>query len=406
MKKILYFSLIICLMSCQSERLDMNSEAFTIQKSSSTAANKQTETVVIRFTEGLSITEKAAIRASYGVVAYETCSCGDKNLESWDLEDIYEGATIEERVSSMEQDPVMEGADFNFNINISSQVPTVAAATTIHYQQILSKIHSQKADVCIGVLDTGIDPSYFGFQQPFLHNSSSDEENCDGDFFGWNFVDNNHMPIDDNGHGTIVSYLAYQQLENTGTNFEILPAKAFDATGNGSLFNVGCGLSYLIKKDVNIINMSFGWTETASTIIGDYIKEVEQRILIVTSAGNTGANNDVVAHYPSSYTTRNILAVTAVNNATPPNLVVSLSNYGQVSVDIAVKGVGLPFYTMPDAAPISITGSSYSSAKATGFAASKYHASMELSVFYDKILIDKIQSDGLHQIKYASYLDL
>ena len=392
MKKIGYLFLILCFMNCESELIETTTinKQEQLQKASTTLAAHKDENVVIRFIAGLSETEKAAIRAGYGVISYEVCSCGDQNLESWDLETIHEGATIEERVTSMEQDPEMEGADFNFDIDVSSQVPTGVVVGPIHYQSVIPKIKTEKALVTIGVLDTGIDPTYFGFQQAFLHNSSLDEETCGNELFGWNFVENNNLPYDDNGHGTIVSYLAYEQLENTGTNFEIIPAKAFDAEGKGTLFRVGCGLSYLINKRVNVINMSFGWTDTASIIIRNYIKEAERDILMVTSAGNTGANNDEIAHYPSSYNTRNILAVTAVDNAMPPSLVDSLSNYGQTSVDIAVKGVGLPFYTTPEATSIPITGSSYSSAKAAGFSASNYQEGMSMSVFYHKILIGNV----------------
>lgn len=406
MKKIGYYIVIICLLSCESENLQTTTvdEQLIIEKA--TTAIKKDETVVIRFTAGLSETEKATIRASYGVTSYEKCSCGDENLESWDLEEVYEGATIEERVSSMEQDPEMEGADFNFDINISSQVPTGVVTGTSHYQNIISLVRSQKAAVSIGVLDTGIDTEYFGFEQPFLHNSLLDEETCGNEFSGWNFVNNDNMPVDDNGHGTIVSYMIYEQLENTETDFEILPAKAFDADGKSTLFRIGCGLSYLIQKKVNIINMSFGWTTTPSSIIENYIMEAESKILMVTSAGNTGANNDNLPHFPSSYVARNILAVTAVDSGIPPSLVDSLSNYGTVSVDIAVKGVGLPFYISPEAPPISVTGSSYSSAKAAGFSATIYQQGMSVPVFYHKMLLNKIPASTLNQIKYASYLDL
>lgn len=406
MKKILYFILIICFISCESESLQTatENEQLIIQKA--TTEIKKDETVVIRFVAGLSETEKAVIRASYGVTSYEKCSCGDENLESWDLEEMYEGATIEERVSSMEQDPEMEGADFNFDINISSQVPVGVITGTSHNQNIVSQIRSQKATVSIGVLDTGINPKYFGFQEPFLHNSSLDNETCGNEFFGWNFVDNDNMPIDDNGHGTIVSYMIYKQLESTKTDFEILPAKAFDEQGKSTLFRVGCGLSYLIQKKVNIINMSFGWTTTSSSIIENYIKKAESKILMVTSAGNTGADNDEIKHFPSSYTARNILAVTAVDNEAIPNFVPELTNYGMVSVDIAVKGVGLPFYIAPETPPISVTGSSYSSAMAAGFSASIYQPGTSMSVYYHKILLNKIPASTLNQIKYASYLDL
>ncbi len=56
--------------------------------------------------------------------------------------------------------------------------------------------------------------------------------------------------------------------------------------------------------------------------------------------------------------------------------------------------------------PILVTGSSYSSAKVAGFSASKYQEGMPVSVLYHKILMDKIESSTLSQIKYASYLNL
>ncbi|WP_430412874.1 S8 family serine peptidase [Kordia sp.] len=406
MKKIGYLILIICFLSCESETIETTTVNEELTAQQKTVTTNKNEAVVIRFIAGLSEAEKSVLRTHYGVTAYEKCSCGDENLESWNLEAIHEGATIEERVSSMEEEPEMEGADFNFDIQIASQVPTDVISGPIHYQNVLPKIRSQKASVTVGVLDTGIDPTYFRFQQPFLHNTVLDEETCGNDFFGWNFIENNNMPIDDNGHGTIVSYMIYEQLVNTATDFQILPAKAFDTDGKSTLFRIGCGLSYLIKKEVNIINMSFGWTTTSSAIIGSYIKEAEHNILMVTSAGNTGENNDEIAHFPSSYPARNILAVTAVDGEIPPTLVPILSNFGPISVDVAVHGIGLPFYTTAETAPTSVTGSSYASAKAAGFAASKYQEGTAMAVFYHKILLDKIQSSTLLQIKYASYLDL
>lgn len=377
----------------------------------SSITNKEHETIVIRFTEGVSESVKNAIRAQYGVVDYRTCSCGDKNLESWDLEEFFNGATIEERVTAMEEEPEMEGADYNFEINVSSQVPLGVVSGNVHIQNAILKIKPKKSKVTIGVLDTGIDPTYFGFQQPFLHNSTLDANSCSGELFGWNFVDETNEPIDDNGHGTIVTSLIVNQLEHLEVDFDILPAKAFNTDGKGNLFNIACATSYLVQnKKVNMINMSFGWTGDPSAIIKSYIKEAYQKdILIVTSAGNTGSNNDELSHYPSSYTDCNILAVTAVDHETPPNLILSdpsISNYGETSVDIAVWGIGIPFYASAEASPVSITGSSYSSAKTTGYAALLYQQDMSVSTLYHKVLYERIQSNTLQQIKYNSYLNL
>jgi len=409
MKNVVYLLLALFIVSCEKESIPI--EKVKIKETfRSGISSKKHETIVIRFTEGVSESEKNALRVEYGVINYKACSCGDKNLESWDLDEFYNEATIEERVTSMKEEPEMEGADYDFEINISSNVPSGVVTGNVHIQDVLLKTKQEKSEIVIGVLDTGVDPSYFGFQYPFLHNSAIDNYSCSSEFFGWNFIDETNMPVDDNGHGTIVTSLIVDQLDNSGTNFDVIPAKAFGPNGNGSLFNISCATSYLILKKVNIINMSFGWEGASSYIMESYIKEASQKnILIVTSAGNTGSNNDVFPHYPSSYISNNILVVTAVDNNTPPNLILSspsISNYGKTSVDIAVWGVGVPFYPAIGETPISITGSSYSCAKVTGYAGRLYHSDMSLSVLYHKVLDERILANTLQYIKYKSYLDL
>ncbi len=412
-KNFLRILFMLILIGCQNnelEEVNFNNEN-VIFKSRPADKQEQENTVVIRFKKGLSDSEKAVVREKYNVLTFEVCSCGDPELENWFFSGNLTFADLEEKVLSMESDTDMEGADLNFKVTIDVSgisKPNVNAQREVSVGNF-KRNTSDKIDVVIGVLDSGINPSYFQFTKPFLFDSTGMTDTCGNEIFGWNFVNNNNSPIDDSGHGTRVSYFIYEQLINSPKNFQILPAKVFDVNGSSSLFTINCGFSYLIKRKVNVINMSFGWKNNPSSVMKSYINEIEKYILINASAGNLGENNDVVPHYPSSYKNNNILAVTAIDNTIPPNLVlgnISLSNYGENSVDIGVKGLGIPFYTSSNNGPIFISGTSYSSAKASGFNASLYKTGLSINEWYHKILQHSIPSSNLNLIKHSAYLEL
>ena len=320
--RILFIFILIGCQNNELEEVNFNNEN-VLSKSRSADKQEQENTVVIRFKKGLSDVEKAVVRAKYNVLNFEVCLCGDPELENWFFSDDLTIAELEEKVLSMESDTEMEGADLNFNITIDTNG---ISKQNINTQRELSvgtskRNTSDKIDVVVGVLDSGINPSYFQFTESFLFDSTSMTDTCGNEIFFCFFVNNDNAPVDDSGHGTRVSYFIYEQLINSQKSFQILPAKVFDTNGSSSLFTINCGFSYLIKRKVNIINMSFGWKNNPSSVMKSYMDDIENHILINASAGNFGENNDLIPHYPSSYKNKNILAVTAIDNAIPPNLV-------------------------------------------------------------------------------------
>ena len=66
-------------------------------------------------------------------------------------------------------------------------------------------------------------------------------------------------------------------------------------------------------------------------------------ILFIAAAGNSGANNDVTASFPSNYPNSNIIAVAALTNT---GALASYSQYGATTVDIAAPGSGI-YSTVP-----------------------------------------------------------
>jgi subtilisin family serine protease len=208
--------------------------------------------------------------------------------------------------------------------------------------------------VTVGVIDTGVDLSHPDLSGNIWINPG---ENCPGcrndgidndgngyvdDWRGWNFVANTNNPADDNGHGTHVAGIAAAS-GNNGTGVagvdwgaRIMPLKFLDANGQGTTANAISALLYATRMGARITNNSYGG-DTYSQAMADAIAYADGRgDLLVTAAGNSGADLDTAPSYPASYTLPNVLTVAATDNR---DALASFSNVGAASVDLAAPGV-------------------------------------------------------------------
>jgi hypothetical protein len=205
-------------------------------------------------------------------------------------------------------------------------------------------------EVVIGVLDSGINMTHLDLQGMLWVNPSEtadDGIDNDGngyidDIFGWDFVNDDNDPSDDNGHGTKVTGVIAANINNsksvTGllTNPTIVVCKIFDEEGSGFVSNVMLAMSYLKNHGVPIINYSGGGSSYIQSYY-DLIEELsEADVLLTISAGNDAQDNDAVPHYPSSYDNSNIISVGGHDSDGTINL-----NYGQASVDLFAPGVDI-----------------------------------------------------------------
>ena len=93
-----------------------------------------------------------------------------------------------------------------------------------------------------------------GFKRPFLYNRR-EEEPCRNeanleDYSGWDFVNSDNNIYDDNGHGTVVTYLMYKKMMAQNVDFQILPIKAFNQQGEGNYFDIPMFYISLIYQDL------------------------------------------------------------------------------------------------------------------------------------------------------------
>ncbi|MBC8757594.1 S8 family serine peptidase [Kordia sp. YSTF-M3] len=431
MKKVVVYCFALLLMtfvSCQKEAInteetEIAKEEIT-QKGGASSANEVGNELVILYPEGTTEAEKIIKRAQYNILEYKKCECADPNLELWVFsKQQSSGGGLEEKKATAKSDEEIEGAELNPNIKISETMFVDFAGIASTDDGLLKRVATNQG-VTVAVLDTGIMYDYEGFTQPFLYNSDQNGCNNNGytELFGWNFVRDNNNPYDDHQgrHGTIVSKLIASKFEQATINYQILPVKVADETGNIRYFDALCGFQFAANKpDVNIINMSFGWDHHNRELLEKFIDEAVD-ILVVTSAGNKGFNNDTTPHFPSSYESENILAIAALRNgnsgynnpnasvwdvANSPNSnsgLAAFSNRGTISVDIAAPGENIPFTYNNEI--LYVNGTSYSAALTSGYSGTLYTNGMSGIALKMTVIENSIYDINLSEIQYSKHI--
>ncbi|RBW60809.1 hypothetical protein DS884_04330 [Tenacibaculum sp. E3R01] len=351
--------------------------------------------LIIKFREGVSTSKKQKLRKLYEVVKYQFCDlCDDKLIEKWDfgsnadVED--KKLTIQGGSGGPEGDISNVDNEFVFHLENENN----SGMSNTDNNSFISQIVPNNTGVTIGVLDTGVNANYPLFVTPFLYNSSG--VNMANELSGWDFVNHDNDFYDDYEliHGTKVTYIVNNKLNEEGVPHQILPVKVCDQNGIASYFNILCGLKYALPR-VHIVQMSLGWYDNntyVNSIFNDLITEYNN-VLIVTSAGNSGVNNDYVSHYPSSYPQGNILAIAASDSER--NNIASFSNYGINTVDFYAPGHNILFYDILGT-PVYISGTSYAAPLVTAISAKVLFESGML--YNPNQIIDALNVIGVNQL--------
>ncbi len=173
------------------------------------------------------------------------------------------------------------------------------------------------------------------------------------DFRGWDFVNNDNNPVDDNEHGTHVAGTIAARANNSlgvagAASFpttsgswlgpKIIPVKVLNAAGSGSFANIADGLVYAGTMNAKVANVSLGGSGTSATL--DNAIKSRPNTLYAVAAGNDGVNNDTSPHTPcnpaSTPDAANKICVAATDSS---DQLANFSNFGVTNVDIAAPGV-------------------------------------------------------------------
>jgi serine protease len=130
---------------------------------------------------------------------------------------------------------------------------------------------------------------------------------------GYDFVNHNDMPNDDQGHGTHVSGTIAESTDNregvAGLAFEakIMPLKVLSASGSGRTNDIAEAIRWAADHGANVINMSLGGPFPDSLMSSACEYAHKKGVTIVCAAGNSGREG---VGYPAAY--KECIAVSAV----------------------------------------------------------------------------------------------
>ncbi len=180
------------------------------------------------------------------------------------------------------------------------------------------------ADILVAVVDTGADMDHPDLQNKIVA--------------GWDFVNDDSDPSDDNGHGTHVTGIIAAATNNglgiagIGFNTRVMAIKVLSSSGAGYYSKVAQGITYAADHGARIINLSLRGTVDSSLLKDAVDYAWNKGVLVVAAAGNDGSDSPV---YPAAYDHVLAIAATDWNDQRW-----SISNYGDY-IDLAAPGVGI-----------------------------------------------------------------
>lgn len=155
-------------------------------------------------------------------------------------------------------------------------------------------------DVVVAVIDTGVDYNHVDLRDNIWTNTGEIPNNGvddDGngyvdDVRGWDCVNEDNNPIDDNGHGTHVSGIIAAENNNIGTvgvafNCKVMPVKAGNSSGSFTNADIAQAIQYAYMNGASVINMSFGGA-SISLATEDALADAYSQCVLVAAAGNNG----------------------------------------------------------------------------------------------------------------------
>lgn len=222
-------------------------------------------------------------------------------------------------VSVIEPDVTIQILDYESELDSTWGVKRIGAGN-VH------NAGNEGEGIKVAVIDTGID-----YTHPELSGVYAG---------GYDFVNNDDDPMDDEGHGTHVAGTIAAARDGYGVvgvapKVKLYALKVLGADGSGSFSNVIAALQWCVENGIQITNNSYGSSKDPGTIVRDaFDAAYKAGILHVAAAGNSGnpAGRGDNVGYPARYAS--VIAVAAITKTD------SRASYSSTGPDVELAAPG------------------------------------------------------------------
>jgi len=184
----------------------------------------------------------------------------------------------------------------------------------VHADEVWDTVTNDSTQV-IAILDTGIDWLHPDLTNKIWINPGEIAGNGiddDGngkvdDIRGWDWINNDNNPTDDNSHGTHVAGIAAAQQNNgigiagVSKKARIMALKVFQSSGKGDAATISLGINYAKAQGAMVLNMSFGSYSRSMTMEAALASSYASCILVAAAGNDKLAIGVDISPFPPEY---------------------------------------------------------------------------------------------------------
>lgn len=227
---------------------------------------------------------------------FATLDVGIEKERIFSSVDGFYASVNENELAALRRDPskkvFVDEASYHTTLDVSA--PQIGANNS--WELIDSGINLTGRGQTVCIIDTGVNYSHAALGGCYGNNNASSNCTIIG---GYDFVNDDDDPMDDNGHGTHVSGIVASTdstYKGISFNSKIVMIKALDFNGDGYGGNIAAGIDWCVanasKFNISVISMSLGDNSTYNSycnsnyFAGFINAAVAAGISVVVSAGN------------------------------------------------------------------------------------------------------------------------
>ena len=275
--------------------------------------------IIVKFDSTLTEKDKTGIMHKYSAIQ-KRCSWKKGTFE------VFKHSDPQGVLGLIRSEPGVVYAEQNAYAEASTVVPNDPYYS---YQWDMQRIgagdaweYSQGSGAVVAIIDTGVRQSLEDLAETVFTD-------------GYDFVNQDNYPDDDEGHGSHVCGTIAQSTNNAlgvvgiASQAMIMPIKVLDENGSGSYDDIADGIMWAADHGADIINMSLGGPVDLQVLRDACEYAWNKGALIVVAAGNESTS---APSYPAAYE-----VCISVSATTSRDTLASYSNYG-TTIDLAAPG--------------------------------------------------------------------